>query len=111
MRIGDPEHRAQWDQMCAEIEAILLKYRTVILPDESIDDHHDCDDDDCTWHASPPDWDNMIVALGDWSMVFSIQDTNPDASQRGHWVLHIEPRHQLPYRTRGLLENRIEMLP
>lgn len=93
----------KWDEMCHKIEDILSEYRETIM--QRVESENACDED-----HTPPDFDNIIVALTDWSLVFAIQDTSPDIDTRGYWTLHIEPRYQLPYRTRGLLESRLDML-
>lgn len=92
------ERRHRWDELCMKIEGLVQEYHDVIL------DHNDFEDE------KPPDWDNILVAMMDWSLVFTIQDTAPSVDDKGYWTLHVEPRHQLPYRTRGLLEERLDFL-
>jgi len=104
----DPDAKAarlvrlgRWNDMTDEIETIIRKYGEIILSEDEVEG----------WDGDydPPDWTNPL-ALTDWSLVIGVADVDPDATKRGYWVLHIEPWHQLPYRTRGLLESRLDEL-
>lgn len=97
------ERRRRWDELTFKLEQLMMEYKDVILDPEDATDEHGI-------NVALPDWDNMIFALADWSFVFSILDTEPEVDKKGFWVLHIEPANQLPYRTRGLLEHRLDLL-
>lgn len=92
----------RWQEMTDKIEALVREYGDVIYdPDEWAD-----------WDPvpDPPDWNNPI-SLTDWCLIIGVEDIDPDASTRSHWVLHVEPWQQLPYRTRGLIECRLDDIP
>lgn len=95
-----------WEAMTLEFEALIRKHGKLIFSraeNEMCEEHRD----GCGWNA--PNWDS-IFSLQDWSLTLSVEDTAEEAHERGYWVLHVEPWRQLPYRTRGLLETRLDEL-
>lgn len=101
------ERRARWDELCEKIEVLIREYGDVIIDQEDICDEHN--QQVAMGELNMPDFDSPLSIM-DWSLVFSIEDNAKETIARGYWTLHVEPARQLPYRTRGLLESRLDMI-
>jgi len=101
------ERKPRWDELCDKVEALIREYGDVIMDADDVfnDDGGtpDITDNDL------PAWTDPMSIL-DWSLVIAVEDADPEISQRGHWILHLEPWRSPPYRTLGLLTQRIEDL-
>jgi len=99
--VDDLVRKTRWGQLCDRIEGLIREYADVLYDERDFED----------WETKPkpPNWDNPL-AISDFSLVLCVEDTEPDQIRKGHWVLHVEPLNQLPYRTRGLLEERLDLL-